>query len=243
MKLKLSVMVVISLCFSFPAYCGIYVPGIKAEQPKVTQPRYQMKYGVQEEEQPEVDAQEQVEPEKAQSPAEQNLKGYLVARSSQEIPLSYNCLKEENDVKYCIDGNRKPLEGKVALKGDSGNYVSIENYKKGHLTGLCSFFYPNGNPKLRLYYKDGQKNGMYKSYYQNRSISVSANYKDNKLDGMLDLYLEDGKLAGRLRYKNGKLEKGFCNTKGKKENLKPALIKSVTENKIYTCGLPIWQPD
>ena len=159
----------------------------------------------------------------------------MLARSSQEIPISYNCLKENDGIKYCLDANRKPLEGKIALKNSDGNYVSIENYKKGYLTGLCSFFYPNGNPKLRLYYKEGRKNGMYKSYYQRRGIEVSANYKNNKLDGMLDLYLVDGKLYGRMRYKNGKLEKGFCNKNGKKENIKPATLRSFPENQIYNC--------
>lgn len=241
MKLKLLVIAIIYLSFSVPAYCGISIPGKDTEQPKNTQKRYQMKYGASEE-QSDADEQAQIEPEKTQS-ATGGTNGYLIERSSQEIPISFNCLKEENDVKYCIDGKRKPLEGKIALKGSDGDYISIENYKKGHLTGLCSFYYPNGNPKLRLYYKDGRKNGMYKLYYPGRGIEVSANYKDNKLDGMLDLYLVDGTLAGRMRYKNGKLEKGFCNKNGKKENFKPAMLKSLPENQIYSCGLPIWQPD
>ena len=243
MKLKLLVMVALSLCFSAPAYCGVYIPGAKTEQPHstTTQPRYKMKYGIPEE-QTATDEQVPDEPEKTQV-ATGGTNGYLIERSSQEIPLSYNCMQEENHVKYCVDANRKPLEGKVALKGADGNYISIDNYKKGHLTGLSSLFYPNGNPKVRLYYKEGRKNGMYKSYYPGRNIEVSANYKDGKLDGMLDLYLVDGTLAGRMRYQNGKLEKGFCNTNGKKENLKPAMLKSLPENQIYTCGLPIWQPD
>ena len=241
MKLKLLIFAVMSFFYFSPqAYCGISVPGPKVNQPQTKQPRYKMKYGTQEQQQSESQTwQEQA----SDTVSKQNFEGYDVARSSSEKTLNYSCTTNSDNIKYCLDANKKPLEGKVGLKNSDGGYISIENYKKGYLNGLASYFYENGNPKLRLYYKEGQKNGMYKLYHLGRGIEISANYKNNKLDGGLDVYLADGTLYGRMKYRNGKLEKGYCNKNGKKENFSSAMLKSHPNNQIYSCGIPIWQPE
>ena len=241
MKSKLLLIALTALfCTISSAYCGISIPGKKSAQPVRKQPRYQMKYGAQKALQMDMDTEtEQIQPQAS----EQNFEAVSLIRSSLEQPKNFSCVTDSDDVKFCTDADKKPLEGKIAKKNSDGGYESIENYKKGYLTGLCSYFYPNGNPKMCLYYKDGQKNGMFKLYHPGRGIEISANYKNNKLDGMLDVYLADGTLYGRMRYKNGKLEKGYCNKNGKKESFNSAMLRSYPDNQINSCGIPIWQPD
>jgi antitoxin component YwqK of YwqJK toxin-antitoxin module len=158
------------------------------------------------------------------------------AKASDEVE-DYECSEKEDKRIYCVYKNTfKPVTGKIK-KRNGDNYVSIENFSKGYLDGLCSYFNSDGRIKERTYYKQGIKNGTSKIYYPNRSYKSVINYKDGDIDGMVDIYAEDSKLLGRMKYKKGKLVRGYCvNSKGKKEDLSHELIKNHGENALVTCG-------
>ena len=153
------------------------------------------------------------------------------------VSQSYKCQEKENNIIYCLDESGKPLTGKRELKNADGNWISIENFRKGHRNGLCTYFDKDGNYQERVYYKQGIKNGMDKIYYPNRSINVLANYKDGLLDGRIDVYYPNGKLKGRFTYSRGTLLNGTCvNARGKKSSLLNDAISSNSENTLYECG-------
>jgi len=162
--------------------------------------------------------------------------GVSLKSSSSEKSISYTCVQDSNDLTFCTDMNGKPLNGKIAEKISSTEYLKIENYKKGYRDGLCTYYNENGVLKERTYYKSGVKNGMSKLYYSHNNIQALANYKNGLLDGIVDIYTAQGKLLGRLRYKKGVLEKGTCYPNGKKENIKRDIIKNIEPNQIYGCG-------
>ena len=230
MKIKLSALsLFFTFCYATSAYSGISGPGFRSvpQQPKI--PKIEMKYGKAK------TVQENTEIVQSQTAVSEE-EGYVVKNSSPKLQLQYNC-QEDNDIKFCVDADNKPVDGKIAQYDDLGTTISIENFKNGYLNGLCSYFYPDGNPKERLYYKDGKKNGMYKYYYPERNIKISANYKNGLLDGQLDVYLPNNSLHGRMKYRRGYLEKGYCKENGKKVDFSKDFLKSYPLNVINTCGL------
>lgn len=238
MKIKLFMFSTL-IVFGFTAngFGGIQAAGnISAAKQEVRQyPKIEMKYGKSKIEQLEKESSQEKTLEVEVFEQED---GYMLKNSSPKYPVFYNCT-EDNNIKYCVDENDKPVDGKIAQYDDFGRTVSIENFKKGYLNGLCSYFYQDGTPKERLYYKNGKRNGMYKLYYPQRNIMVSANYKDGLLEGMSDVYLSDNTLYGRMKYKKGKLEKGFCTKNGKKVDFSNDDLKSHPENVINSCGISI----
>lgn len=230
MKIKLSALsLFFTFCYATGAFSGISGPGFRSTSQQPKTPKVEMKYGKAKSVQENTDI--------IQSQKTISEEGFVVKNSSPKQQLQYNC-QEDNDIKFCVDADNKPVDGKVAQYDDLGTALSIENFKKGYLNGLSSYFYQDGNPKERLYYKDGQKNGMYKYYYPERNIQISANYKNGLLDGQLDVYLPNNSLYGRMKYKKGRLEKGYCKEGGKKVDFSRDLLKSYPFNVINTCGLP-----
>lgn len=150
--------------------------------------------------------------------------------------VNYSCAQQENEVTYCLDSKGKPLSGKVEQIRDDGTPQSIENYSKGYLNGLVTYFDADGKQQERLYYNNGIKNGMYKKYYPNRTIQILANYKKGLLDGRVDLYSDAGKLKGRMYYKNGYLERGYCESNGQKQNFSAQKITEQQFNTLVQCG-------
>lgn len=229
MKTKLSTLsLLFILCCASSAFGNISGPGISPTPKQPKAPKIEMQYGKTKSAQENKDVN--------QSPKTNAEEGYVVKNSSPKQQLQYNC--QENDgIKYCVDTDNKPVDGKIAQYDALDRPTSIENFKKGYLNGLCSYFYQDGTPRERLYYKDGKRNGMYKFYYPERNIQISANYKNGMLDGQLDVYLPNNTLYGRMRYKNGYLEKGFCKEGGKKVDFNKEFLKSYPQNVINTCGL------
>lgn len=201
------------------------------------QMKYEMKYGkknLSESDKDQDTEENKNETENEETDAENE--GFSLKSSSSEKPISYRCAQDEVGRTFCAYTDGKPLNGKIAEKNDAGQYSKIENYKKGFLDGLCTYYNERGVLKERTYYKSGLKNGMSKLYYSYNNVQIAANYKNGLLDGMLDIYTTQGKLLGRLRYKKGVLEKGTCYTNGKKENIKNDTIKNHEFNTIYSCG-------
>ena len=158
------------------------------------------------------------------------------AKATDEVK-DYECSEKEDSRIYCVYKNtNKPVSGKIK-KRNGDNYASIENFSKGYLDGLCSYFDADGKIMERTYYKQGVKNGNSKLYYPNRSFRRVVNYKDGLLDGMIDIYDEAGQLLGRMKYKRGKLTHGYCvNANGKKEDFSHQFIRNQPENELVTCG-------
>ena len=146
--------------------------------------------------------------------------------------------KEIQDIKYCETENGRPFSGKYEKKTPGGAFKSIENYKKGYLNGLSTYWDENGKLQERIYFKNGIKNGMDKVYYGNRTIKYLLNYKNGKLDGRMDIYTDDGKLKGRHFYHSGVLQSGFCvDDKGRDVTLTFQQIKELEDNTLETCGV------
>ena len=85
------------------------------------------------------------------------------ARAVDEVK-DYECSDQDDGRVYCVYKNtNKPVSGKIKRRqGD--NYSSIENFSKGYLDGLCSYFDADGKIMERTYYKQGVKNGNSKLY-------------------------------------------------------------------------------
>lgn len=163
-----------------------------------------------------------------------SLGNYAAAASDKYVDFS--CQPQEDGRIYCVNESGEPLSGKVARYNADGIVASIENYNKGYLSGLSTYFNAEGKRTKRLYYDRGVINGMYREYHANQTIKVAANYKKGIIDGRVEYYTEDGKLAGRINYKKGYLESGYCGSGKNRQNLSPEKIAKQKFNTFVSCS-------
>ena len=116
--------------------------------------------------------------------------------------LSNGKIKEEE---YFLDGNK--LYGRYwkYLKNTFYGYriSKVKNSKTELVT--ATFFYPEGQIRVKFATIDGKTHGKYISYYQNGQIEINCNYVGGKADGTFLWFFENGQLWTERVYDQGRL--------------------------------------
>jgi antitoxin component YwqK of YwqJK toxin-antitoxin module len=100
--------------------------------------------------------------------------------------------------------------------------LSISNYKKDTLNGLCTEFFSTGKIKKKGVFQNGLKDGEWLEYHPNGQIAQKVNYKNDVLHGWSYAYNSKGVELKKIMFKIGtallgeELEKylTFCEKNG-----------------------------
>lgn len=123
-------------------------------------------------------------------------------RSTEYTEVSSGDLKlsKQNRILY-FDGLL--FTGKV-VESNSGQIISITEYKSGKQDGFQFRYYSNGNLSEERYYENGLKTGEHKGWWENGNLKFVYHFKNDVFDGNVKAWNESGMLFNDFNYVNCK---------------------------------------
>jgi TonB family protein len=105
---------------------------------------------------------------------------------------------------------------------NNGKIESIIHLRDNVRDGDASFYWENGNPKLKLTYVNGRVEGLVRKYYQNGALSEMFTIESGKREGPTSLFDSTGKYIEDIYYEEGILvvDKIVLDSGGKKKENK-----------------------
>lgn len=132
----------------------------------------------------------------------------LCSCSKQEQPdkaqkgITIDQLVDKDGVVYKKDASR-PYTGRAYDLWSGGTLKEERFYKRGHLNGVYTWYYENGEKSRQLNYLNGVKSGKETTWFQGGVLAGETPWKDDKENGRAVKYYENGQKKWEIIYQNG----------------------------------------
>jgi antitoxin component YwqK of YwqJK toxin-antitoxin module len=131
-----------------------------------------------------------------------------------KISLEGSDISENGIYKKKYDNGKTVYEGMTSEKKpdgvwrsyyESGNLMSIVNYRNGKVEGEAAFYYDNEDQliKAKMVFIDEKISGEYTEYYESGSKKALLEYEDGKANGDAEFYYDGGKIKIQGKFKDG----------------------------------------